>query len=137
MKNISGEKYISTSLLIVFFICVIYASHSKNQNALILAALIFAFYKILETIWTLKAREYKTTYWIVLSNIVNILCNLLLVALLIRDKNISSIEAILNHISKVDALIIVFTVSTFVSPFLSLDTFKMNKASEADEVRDM
>ncbi|MDF2520635.1 MAG: hypothetical protein K0R84_1263, partial [Clostridia bacterium] len=41
--------------------------------------------------------------------------------------------AILNHISKVDALSIGFSVSIFVSSFLSLNTFKINKDSEASE----
>jgi hypothetical protein len=137
MNKLWGKKQISTGLIILLFICLIYATNSNNQTALVVPAFILALYMMLETIWTIKSREYKTTYSIALSNIINIFCNLSLVFLVTRNKNFSDFEQIAKYISIQDALKIGFYLSLFTSIFLSLNIFRINKDPEGHESRDV
>jgi hypothetical protein len=137
MKKILGEKQISIGLIILLVICIIYAANSNNQTALVIPAFILALYMMLETIWTIKDREYKATYWIALSNIVNIFCILSSAFLVTWNKNFSDIEQIAKYISIQNVLMFGFYLSLFTSRVLRLNIFKIKKGSEGHESRDV
>jgi hypothetical protein len=80
-------KHISTTLTVIFFIIIVYAINSMNQTALIVSIILIVLNIIIETIWILKRREYKTVYWIALSNLVNIFCMISIMVLLFAGKN--------------------------------------------------
>jgi hypothetical protein len=137
MNKLWGEKKISIGLIILLVICIIYAANSNNQTALVIPAFILALYMMLETIWTIKDREYKTTYWIALSNIINIFCIILSVLLVTRDKDFTDIEQIAKYISIQNVFIFGFYLSLFTSRFLRLNIYKIKKGLEGHESRDV
>jgi hypothetical protein len=137
MHKLWGKKQILAGLIILLIISFIYAANSNNQTAVVIPAFILALMMILDTIWTIKAREYKTIYWIALSNIISIFCILSLSALLTRSKNFSDIEQMFDYMTMRTALGLGFSISLFTSSLLSSNIFKVNKDQEGHKSRDV
>ncbi len=136
-KRGAGRKRISTIFIILVLISLIYAANSKNQTFLIVSASILATYMLMETLWTIKDHEYKTTYWIALANLINIACNISLIVLFYKDKNIADIEQIMKYVLTRDKLLFVFYLSLVARSLLSLNIFKINKILPGCESRDV
>lgn len=133
MKSYFGKKQISIGLMILIFICLIYAVNSKNQAAIIVTGSILILFNVLETVWTIMDREYKTTYWIALANIINIICILSLMVLLMDGKNVIGAKQIANHIMQQDGLGLGFYLSLLGSSLLRSEMFKIDKGLLDDE----
>jgi hypothetical protein len=130
-------KHISTTLTVIFFIIIVYAINSMNQTALIVSIILIVLNIIIETIWILKRREYKTVYWIALSNLVIIFCMISIMVLLFAGKNLTDTEQIMNHILLRYRISFAFYVSLILSSFLKSEVFKVNKDLSGHESRDV
>jgi hypothetical protein len=130
-------KHISTTLTVIFFIIIVYAINSMNQTALIVSIILIVLNIIIETIWILKRREYKTVYWIALSNLVNIFCMISIMVLLFAGKNLTDTEQIINHILLRDRIRITFYVSLILSSFLKSEVFKVSNDLSGHESGDL
>jgi hypothetical protein len=130
-------KHISTTLTVIFFTIIVYAINSKNQTALIISIVILVLNIIIETIWILKRREYKTVYWIALSNLGIIFCMISTMVLLFEGKNLTDTEQMINHILLGDKIRIVFYFSLVLSSFLKSEVFKVSKDLSGHESRDV
>lgn len=127
MNRSFGWRQISTGLLILLFICFIYAINSNNQTALIFSVLILTLYMLLESIWVIKTKEYKTVYWIAIVDIINIASIISLVILMIKSRNI--VETDMQRAARLillrDGLKIASCLSIFVRTILKSEIFKL------------
>lgn len=129
MNTIFEWKKISTWLLILLFICFIYAINSDSQGALIVSVLILTLYMALESIWVIINREYKTVYWIVSADMINIVSNISLVILMIKSRNVidTDVQRIANLILLSDGFKISSCLSILVRTILKTEIFKVDK----------
>jgi hypothetical protein len=130
-------KHISTTLTVIFFIIIVYAINSMNQTALIVSIILIVLNIIIETIWILKRREYKTVYWIALSNLVIIFCMISIMVLLFAGKNLTDTEQIMNHILLRYRISFAFYVSLILSSFLKSEVFKVSNDLSGHESGDL
>lgn len=139
LKHISW-KHISTGLMILFFIFIVYTinvQNAKNLTSLFISVSILILYMVIETVLILIRREYKTTYSIAMSNVMGIFCLAATVFLVLKGENLKSIEQITNHVLVTDRIRIALFVSMILSSFLKSEIFKVNKGLSDHESRDV
>lgn len=135
LKHLS-KKHISIGLMVLFFIFAVYTINTKNLTSLIISVSILIIYLIFETVWILNKREYKTIYWIAISNALGIFCISATVFLVFEGKNLTDFERVANHVLVTDRIHIALYASMILSSFLKSEIFKINKDMLGHESRD-
>lgn len=139
MNKIFGWKQVLTGLLILMFIFFIYAINTDNQAALMISLIILSLFMLLESIWVIKAKEYKTIYWIAIANMINVATIIGFVILKVNSRNVAEmdIHEMSRQITLRDGLMIAFYISVLARTFLKSEIFKITKDLSEDKPRDI
>lgn len=118
------KKHLQLIILILFFTFFIYAINTDNLTILIISVAILVFYTFLDAYLILKAKEYKTTYLIVILETLNALSLIFIVHFTLNRPLEINLENTITRLNINILYNITYCIITLIIQVLKSDGFK-------------
>lgn len=118
------KKHLQLIILVLFFTFFIYAINTDNLTILIISVAILVFYTFLDAYLILKAKEYKTTYLIVILETLNALSLIFIVHFTLNRPLEINLENTITRLNINILYNITYCIITLIVQVLKSDGFK-------------